>query len=115
MAGRPPVVVVSGGWGRCRLSQKGGAPGGAHRRGALPLIQPKPRPRAAAVNWPLYLRLHVLSHGQRGLVLSQTPHRLGAPSSDFACGRPPTPALAATALLLLHLHLLLLLLLPPQV
>ena len=50
-------------------------PGGVHGRGALPLIHSKPRPLVK----PSYPRPHVLSHGLRGLVLSQTPRRLGVP------------------------------------
>ena len=64
------------------------APGGVHRRWALPLIQPKPRPCAAASLPPP----HVLSHGLRGLVLSQTPRRLGPRSRCLLLCPPPTPS-----------------------
>ena len=79
------------------------APGGVHRRGALPLIQPKPRPRVQ----PSYPHPRALSHGLPGLVLSQTPRRLG-PRSRCLLLCPPTHterprclASAATALLFL--------------
>ena len=65
------------------------APGGVHRRGALPLIQPKPRPRVAAfVSPPPRPQSQAVWAGAS----PRRPDALGPSRGACSCGHSPTPS-----------------------
>ena len=71
------------------------APGGVHRRGALPLIQPKPRPRVAAFVSPPprpQPRAAWAGAGCAGWCFPRRPAALGPARGACSCGHPPTPS-----------------------
>ena len=65
------------------------APEGVHRRGALPLIQPKPRPRVTAFIFP---RPMPSTTGCVGWCFPRRPAALGSARGACSCGLPPTPS-----------------------
>jgi len=65
--------------------------GGVHRRGALPLTQPKPRPRVAAyVSPPPHPQSSAT--GCVGWCFPRRPAALGPARGACSCGLPPTPS-----------------------
>ena len=65
------------------------APGGVHRRGALPLIQPKPRPRSAAFLSP---PPRPQSQAVWAGAFPRRPDALGPSRGACSCGHPSTPS-----------------------